>query len=188
MCLMKTEEGFVVRKKFRQRTDFLREQNIYQMLSGTDLPHAEIVDIGDQVIRMLPIPGKNMVEILEIQENTGRIDWRVWDGLVEWLLAFADLTGCVMMDVNLRNFLYDEVEQRIYGLDFEECMEGDILTVPPKLAAYIRNYVPEQTWIKKKIADHILRLFSGRLSADLQEMHVQTAVQEILLQERRKIK
>ena len=114
------------------------------------------------------------------------VEWIVWEELVAWLVKFYHLTGYIMTDVNLRNFLYDATTQTMYGLDFEECMEGDAIKEAAKLAAYILQYSPEKTPAKIKIAEYVLYQFSRHLDTDVQVLLTEAKKQEALLLLRRK--
>jgi len=96
------------------------------------------------------------------------------------------LTGLSMTDVNLRNFLYDENTQTVYGLDFEDCGEDSLLFSAGRLAAFIRTYNPENTRIKQEISQFVLHRFSQQLGVDLQTLFRESKRQETLLLMRRR--
>lgn len=100
------------------------------------------------------------MDCLEEQENTGYVNWDIWKKLVEWLAVLQKQTGFGMTDVNLRNFLYDQESKILYGVDFEECVKTDIITPAASLAAFIRNYFPENTPLKQEISTFILNRFA----------------------------
>ena len=178
-------ETVFVQKQFQQIESFRRELQIYRKLQGSDLPHAEVISTADQTLLLTRLPGKNLVEILEAQENTGTIDWHVWNKLVKWIANFYCLTGFIMTDVNLRNFLYDDSTKTLYGLDFEECSEGDPAFMVSKLAAFIRTYAPKNTPLKQEIAKFVLTGLSRQLSLELPILLLETKKQEALLLMRR---
>lgn len=188
VCLCQVENHPVVVKKYQSRDAFFREQNIYRCLHNNDLPHAKVISAAGNCLIMTHLPGENLVDILEGQERSGIIHWTVWKKLISWMIDFQKITGCIMTDVNLRNFLYASETDTLYGVDFEECKEGSITQTAALLAAYIRNYAPENTPIKRKIAEYVLQEFSHCLSIPMQELLVETEKQEGFLLERRKKK
>ena len=184
--LIKTADGVFVQKTYQQEHAYLQEKLIYRKLQGTEIPRAEVISTKDQMLLLSLLPGKNLVEILEHQESTGVVEWIVWEKLVIWLVDFYHLTGHIMTDVNLRNFLYDAPMQTLYGLDFEGCTQGDPVFMASLLAAYIRTYAPQNTSLKLEIAEYVLRRFSGECSVELQTLFLETQKQEALLERRRK--
>lgn len=181
-------EPGLVYKVFAEKEACLREKTIYEKLFGSALPHASVVRSGEDSLVMTCLPGKDLVEVLEKQEESGSMDWSVWQKLVEWVIGFCEITGFVMADANLRNFIYDENVQILYGVDFEDCAEGDIRQTAAQIAAYILHYAPENTDTKKEIAQYVLHRFSQHLDLDMEDLISETEKQEIALLERRKKK
>lgn len=186
--LCQAENQSVVVKNYQSRDAFCREQNIYKCLQNSELPHAKVISAADDRLVMTYLPGENLVDVLDRQERSGIIHWTVWKKLTSWMVDFHKITGCIMTDVNLRNFLYASETETMYGVDFEECKEGSITQTAALLAAYIRNYAPENTPIKRKIAEYVLQEFSHCLSVPMQELLAETEKQEVFLLERRKKK
>lgn len=183
--LVKVGDVEIVQKQYDQKDNYSRERKIYEMLQGGYLKHAQVTDCGSLWIRMTHLPGRNLVDVLDDQENSGIICQTVWEKLVRWLVDFNTITGLVMTDVNLRNFLYDPETDTLYGVDFEECAEGSLFRTAALLAAYITNYSPENTTVKREIAEYILQEFSCCLNIPMQELLMETERQEAFLLERR---
>ena len=186
--LCQAENQSVVVKNYQSSDAFCREQNIYKCLQNSELPHAKVISAADDRLVMTHLPGENLVDVLDRQERTGIIHWEVWKKLISWLTGFYETTGCIMTDVNLRNFLYAPETDILYGLDFEESEEGSMTRTAALLAAYICNYAPENTPIKRKIAEYVLQEFSHCLGVPMQELLAETEKQEVFLLERRKKK
>lgn len=184
-CLLETDIGVIIQKQYHQESAYRRELLVYEKLRTSDLPHARILQSGDMTICLANLPGKTLLEVLESQEAFGHVEKTVWQKLADWMVEFSRVTGFVMTDVNLRNFLWEEESETVYGLDFEECAEGELITSAARLAAYIRTYTPEQTPVKQKIAKIVLEEFSRRLGADLQMLFLETEKQEACLKLRR---
>lgn len=183
---VQSERGFIVQKLYRDEDSCDNELRIYRMLQGSELPHADIIRAEPLQLSMTWLPGKNLVEILEEQEDSGEVNWSVWEKLVGWLIDFYQLTGLVMTDVNLRNFLWDGETGTVFGVDFEECAEGGLITTAASLVAYIQTYAPEKTPLKQEISDYILQIFSWQLWIPFRALIQETQKQEVLLRMRRK--
>lgn len=176
-------ERYVV-KSFSMEEDFQKELKIYKMLQKIDIPCAKIIMICDKTLLLTELPGENLVDCLEEQENTGYVNWDIWKKLVEWLAVLQKQTGFGMTDVNLRNFLYDQESKILYGVDFEECVKTDIITPAASLAAFIRNYFPENTPLKQEISTFILNRFAYIYDLEIDILLCESQKQETLLKER----
>ena len=164
----------------------MRELHIYQIIKGSLLPCAEILSEDANCVYMTYLPGETLVEILEAQEAAGKWDTLIWESLVDWLIGFHCHTGYSAVDVNLRNFLYDESAEILYGLDFENCIEEELDITASRLAAFIRTYSPEHTPMKQEIAEYVLKCFEKYLDMPLSRLHQKSLEPEAKLLERRK--
>ena len=185
-CLIQTDAGRFVIKTFSAEESFQNELQIYRLLQGTDLPCAKVIKVNHNTLVLSELPGKNLVECLEEQEQMGLPIWDVWEKLVEWLTAFQRHTGFVMTDVNLRNFLYDEKTKTLYGLDFEECGACSMIIPAARVAAYIRTYKLENTLLKQEISQYILTLFAQNCRMEVDSLFLESKRQETKILERRK--
>ena len=184
--LVQRDDGRFVIKAFVTEEDFQRELHIYRALQDTDLPCAKVMEAGSKKLVLSQLPGKTLVECLEQQEETGKPLWTVWEKLVVWLVAFHRHTGLIMTDVNLRNFLYDEETNTLYGLDFEECREGSMVIPGASAAAFIRTYNPENTALKREISNYVLRLYAQHCKMEVEVLILESARQEEKILARRK--
>ena len=162
-----------------------RELQIYRLLQNKGIPCAEVIGVEGNALVLSELPGQNLVVWLERQEQMGRPVWEIWDKLVTWLSAFWHQTGLVMTDVNLRNFLYDEKTKTLYGLDFEECSEGNIEISAARIAAFIRTYKPENTPLKHEISQYVLALFAQNCSQEVEDLFLESRRQETQILQRR---
>lgn len=183
--LVRTDAGQVVIKTFSEEAAFQKERHIYNLLQETDLPCARLIAAENKTLVLSRLPGRNLVDCLEGQEQTGRPVWDIWEKLVEWLIAFQRQTGFLMTDVNLRNFLYDETTNVLYGVDFEECDVCDLAISAARLAAFIRTYKPENTLLKQEIAQYVLNLFARSCGLEVNALLRETERQETRILERR---
>lgn len=184
--LVQTDAGRFVIKTFAQEESFQRERQIYKMLQDKDLPCAEVIGADDKKLVLTELPGRNLVECLQQQEETGVPAWEVWEKLVAWLVAFHRHTGFVMTDVNLRNFLFDDKTKMLYGLDFEECGTCNMMLPAARVAAFIRTYKPENTVLKQEISQYVLELFARSCEMEAESLFLESARQEAEILARRK--
>jgi hypothetical protein len=180
-------ERYVI-KSFSEEESFQKELEIYRMLQTRDFPCARVIIADKKTLVLTELPGINLVDCLEEQEKSGDINFEIWGKLVEWLTAFQKQTGFVMTDVNLRNFLYDKKSRALYGVDFEECAKSDIIATAASLAAFIRNYFPENTPLKREISRFVLEQFARNYDLETEILLHESEKQEIILLERRKNK
>ena len=180
-----TEQGRCVIKKFSEEASFQTELQVYKALHGSTVPCARVLDQQPGILVLSCLPGENLVQWLEQQEQTGAVNWGIWEKLVSWLIGFWKQTGFVMADVNLRNFLYDGEEKVLYGLDFEQCAQGSIAVCAAALAAFICSYRPEHTPLKQKIAQFVLERFSELCDLELPQLQQETEKQAQLIFQRR---
>ena len=184
--LVQTDAGRFVIKTFADEASFQNELHIYSLLQDKALPCAKVIRAEDKTLVLSELPGQNLVECLQQQEQMGRPVWDVWQKLVAWLTAFTRRTGLVMTDVNLRNFLYDEKTKILYAVDFEECGVGSPVICAARVAAFIRTYKPENTLLKQEISQYVLNLFARSCSLEVDDLLRQSRWQEEKLLERRK--
>lgn len=184
--LVQTDAGRFVVKTFSEKGSFQKELQIYRLLQGKDVPCAKVIRADNKTLVLSELPGQNLVECLQQQEQTGMPVWEVWEKLVAWLTAFQRHTGFVMTDVNLRNFLYDEKTKILCGLDFEECGVGSMVIPAARVAAFIRTYKPENTALKQEISQYVLNLFAQSCSLEFDVLFRESRRQEVKILERRK--
>lgn len=185
-CLVQTAGGRFVKKTFSEEGAFQKELEIYSLLQDKNIPCAQVLRAEAQTLTLTHLPGQTLVDCLQQQEQTGRLQWAVWEKLVAWLTAFSRQTGFVMTDVNLRNFLYDEKTQTLYGLDFEECQVGTMLIPAARVAAYIRTYKPENTLLKQELSQYVLGLFASSCGLEADALIQESGRQEAMLLQSRK--
>lgn len=184
--LMQTEAGRFVKKTFADAGAFQKELHIYSLLEGKRLPCAKVIAAENNALILSELPGQTLLECLEQQEGTGQPVWEIWEKLVAWMITFWRLTGFVMTDVNLRNFLYDEKTKTLYGLDFEACSAGSIVTAIAGVAAYIRTYKPDNTWLKQEISQYVLELAAKSCLKEVEILLQESKQQEEQILNRRK--
>lgn len=185
-CLIQTDGGQFVQKTFSTEEAFEKELQIYRLLQNTGLPCAKVIETTTQSLVLSQLPGKTLVECLDDQEQRNLPVWEVWGKLVGWLVDFQKHTGYVMTDVNLRNFLYDETKNILYGLDFEECSIGSMCICAARTAAFIRTYTPENTLLKQAISQYVLERFASCCGIETEALTQESKRQEAKILEQRK--
>ena len=185
-ALIRTDGGRVVKKTFADEAAFQNELHIYKLLQDTPLPCARLMGTERNTLLLSELPGQTLVDWLERQEQTGLPLWPMWEQLADWLSAFHRYTGLVMTDVNLRNFLYDEATNTLYGLDFEECGPGSMLVPAARAAAFIRTYRPANTLLKQEISHYVLARFARSCGLEADTLAAESRHQEQALLARRK--
>lgn len=118
------------------------------------------VRLGDCVPKMLhSLPGilvmeylraPNLLDVLEMQEKNG-FDPAPWRALRGCLRGIHGCTGMTPEDGNLRNFLWDG--GRIAAVDLEHYRCGQPEEAALRIAAFVLEYRPKDTPLKKSIAE-----------------------------------
>ncbi len=186
--LIQSETDCYVSKRFLTMEGFRRELEVYKLLRDRGLPSAQVAAVLDMQLLLTKLPGSDLVDCLERQERSQYPKWLLWEKLVDWQLRFHEITGFVMTDVNLRNFLYDDQAKVLYGVDFEECTRGSLFESAAKTAAFIRTYDPENTPMKQNISKFVLQRFAQSCGFEMDLLFRESKRQELLLLERRKNK
>ncbi len=154
-------QGPVVEKIFADRACAEKEIFVYDLLRGRTLRVPRLIEVKADRIYLSYLQGQDFVTLLEQQEKTG-VDMHPWFLLVDWLLEFHRLTGLIMTDVNLRNFLYLPDERTAAGLDFEQCAPGEPAEMMACLCAFILLYNPPFTQEKNSIVREIGRCLAEK--------------------------
>lgn len=152
-------------KEFMDQAHYYTERRIYRMIQGRGLS-PELLGWSDehQRLEVSYINGKTVIEALENYEKKGQIQEAI--GLLEkvllWLETFYESIPkeegqLVYQDINLRNFLL--YEDRIYGIDFECCEQGDERYELVKVIAMYLQYTPIESAFKKRVAEKLMELY-----------------------------
>lgn len=177
-------EQDIVSKKFTDADRFCIETEIGDLLQNSDLltPRRLSIDPQNLTINYAFIKGTPVVDLIETGE--------LWEAqniigqICAWLESFYNLTlrakgeQLILGDIHLRNFLYEETSQSIYGIDFEDCRTGRIETDIARLYTFILHYDPAFTPRKKALAAYLWTAMSAALPLDkpffLQEVRRET--------------
>lgn len=137
-----------VRKLFDSPDDWLAEETTLRLLAGKiAVPRILAAVPGILLMEYLPFP--TLLDELERQERAG-FSAAPWLALRGWLAEVHRLTRLAPGDGNLRNFLWNG--KQIYGLDFEGYHSAASDEAFAQIAAYILEYTPKDTPVKRQAA------------------------------------
>lgn len=169
----------VVEKHFHNLADWERECGAYNSIAGM-LPVPRIVrkSPGLLVLEYLPYP--SFLSVLEEQERYGFHE-EPWIALTKWLQDCFERTGMLPSDTNLRNFLWDKQNCRVYGIDLESYSSLSISDCGASLIAMLLSYDPCDTQIKITAAGLMasyLKLDQSKISASCNSLRAHRAVKD----------
>ena len=184
----------VVVKHFTDPIRFHMEKEIGELLQETDLstPRRLSVNEQEQEIIYAYVPAVPLVDIIET-EDLDKL-YTIFTRMCTWMMKFYSIiqekTGqqYILGDVHLRNFLYDDRDGQVFGVDFEECRPGRIETDVARLYTFILHYEPAFTPRKKALADYLLKKFHSfiELNEDFLQSEIGRETAELLLRRHRR--
>ena len=142
-------EQYFIKKIFSSSERFQRECFILAQLIGEKLATPAVISISEQppILEYEYIAGDTVLEYLE--KNTDEESClNVLEKVLDWLADFYNImyrkTGkCwILQDVHLRNFIVSSKDGRVYGVDYEECLEGSVEQDLAKILLYLVTYEP----------------------------------------------
>lgn len=164
-----------VEKNYLYLKEAETERELYATLGGK-LPLPQILSGGPDVLVTEYLPFPHLLDVLKQQEHQG-FQPEPWKELAEWLLCCYVICGKLPANGNLRNFLWDQRDHRIIGIDLEEYRPQTPEECGGSFTAYIRQYDPTGTPVKENAARLIAQLLGVSVSA-------QETAQNRLLQKR----
>ncbi|MGI6452331.1 MAG: hypothetical protein ACOX0E_02425 [Syntrophomonadaceae bacterium] len=168
---------FLVYKKYSRKDRMAKELEIFQRLSPKGVLVPKVYGTGDDYVLLEYLEGNLLLDLWERQEaalavagsSLNRMDYGLISPLCCWFkdfyIALQGIDGrqMIMGDVNFRNFI---VNNRIYGIDLEECREGKIEEDVGSLCAFALTYRPAFTSWKIAMVRELLRNFIGEFKLD----------------------
>lgn len=138
-------------KNFHSKISYHKEKHILSILSGTDLCPQIISDCENQLEISLV---KGITLSQAIADN---IDlFTVFEKLVQWIIQFNSITHNICLDdINLKNFIYSQSEDKIYGIDFECWHNGDNTVNFESVLAMIETVDFKDNLLQRKLYNHI---------------------------------
>ncbi|MEN6325461.1 MAG: hypothetical protein ABFD18_04510 [Syntrophomonas sp.] len=166
------EHGDIVIKAFTDLSRFQVEKKMGDLVENSGLltPCRLAVNEENLVIIYEYIDGSPVVDLIESIELSQAED--IIRKICTWLVNFYSITlmkmGCqyILGDIHLRNFLYEQASNKVYGIDFEECRPGRIETDAARLYTFILNYDPAFTARKKNLVACFWETLSASLVLD----------------------
>lgn len=155
------DECKIVTKVFTEQRRFLTEKRIVDILDDTDLLTPFRISIDETSLTII-YTYEDAIPVVEYIENKNlELAKHIFKYICEWLIDFYRIIKerkgkqYILGDIHLKNFLYDEKTDSLYGIDFEECRPGRIETDVARLYVFILNYDPALTVRKKELATYI---------------------------------
>ena len=184
-------KGYLVYKKYSRPDRMYTEMEMLRYLSSKDVPVPQICGSGDDYIVEEYLDGTLLLdrfcwlEDIHGSETTTLADStrRLISHLCCWFKAFHDalpeMNGrrLIMGDVNFRNFIV--VNEKVYGIDLEECREGSIEEEVGSLCAFALTYTPSFTLWKMVTVGEVLRVFTAGFNLD-QELVIKEINRQLL--------
>lgn len=185
------EERYLVCKKYSCPERMPGEAEMLRLLKEKGVSVPQIYGTGRDYILMEYLEGTLLLDRycrLESSDgpdcgSPGEPASRLLRDLCRWFKGFyqasREIAGrqLIMGDVNFRNFI---VREKIYGIDLEECREGEIEEDVGSLCAYALTYTPSFTLWKMALVREMLRLFAAELGLD-QEFLKREVKKELLV-------
>lgn len=183
--------GYLVYKRYSRPDRMRKEIEMLLLLSVSGVPVPQVWATGDDYIveeyldGTLLLDGFCWLEDVHGSETTSLADStrRFVSRLCYWFKAFhnalPEVNGrrLIMGDVNFRNFIV--VNEKVYGIDLEECREGSIEEEVGSLCAFALTYNPSFTLWKMVTVGEVLRVFNAEFNLD-QEIVIKEIKRQLL--------
>jgi len=134
----------VVAKIFEDADSARYETHIAQKLLKRDCPVPDVLYIGEHMMITEFIKGKVLVDLLfedrefpvcDVISSLERIYRSLWD---------ID-PSLILRDMNMRNFIFEKEQSRVFRVDLESVSEGDVCRDVGQLVAFCISYDPPFT-------------------------------------------
>ena len=141
-------------KRFEDPGAFQRELEMVKKLYSAGISVPKVIDAADNTIVYEWINGVTYHTLTECFERKHAA------ALTEWLWHYYEAAGILRGDVNLRNFIYCDEDNKCYSIDFEdECAAGDREEDMGRMIAFAVTYEPPFSTAKKHCAKILLDEF-----------------------------
>lgn len=141
-----------------------KEYNVLKLLYDNNVNVPKIISSNNDTIIMEDLGDLTLLEWLIREEKNKSYNYhKTIIDLYNFFQEFYKTTKCalgeqyILKDVNLRNFIIKN--DVIYGLDFELCEEGSIVSDIGSLVAYIITYSPVGSDWKYKFVNDLIHIF-----------------------------
>ena len=138
-------------KKFHSKISYHKEKYILSILAGTDLC-PQIINDSENKLEISLVNGITLSQAIE-----DNIDlFTVFEKLIQWIMQFNSTTQNICLDdINLKNFIYSQKEDKIYGIDFECWHNGDNAVNFASVLAIIETANFKDKLLQEKLHSHI---------------------------------
>ena len=157
------EEELVVWKQY-ELGDTMYELAMLKLLNNNKLKVPTVLAASDDGILLQYIEGTNLCHLFAEAEKNGDYAEDIVLMLAGWFKKYYRATGGKSRgDINLRNFIYNEHDGVLYGIDFENTVFRSAAYDIGDLLAYMVNYEPAFTewkceWVRRAAVAFIMEL------------------------------
>ena len=143
--------GNTVIKLFHSKIAYRKEKELLSILAGFNIS-PQIISIKENQLEISLINGITLAEVIDKAENI----FHIFRKFVEWITEFNSITENICLDdINLKNFIYSETEDKIYGIDYECWHYGDNKSNFGALLAIILAAKFANTDLQNNLYNHI---------------------------------
>lgn len=139
----------VVLKIFSQKQRMDRELEVKDILKKYRMKTPDVLNVFSSAVVYQMIDAPNVLSLLDWGEEANISPREVGKWLIKicnYLLEYNQVTGLILGDSNLRNFLLFDNE--IWGIDFEVSKRGGVEEDIGRLIAFIITYDPKFSKVK----------------------------------------
>ncbi|MFO7151800.1 MAG: hypothetical protein DIU66_000985 [Bacillota bacterium] len=189
------QEQYCILKIFKNTEGLYKESELLEILKGKSVRVPQILRTGSNYLILEYVDGENLTDLIERMENK-RLPpeslFPVADSLCEWLKSFYEVLreafhkNIIMKDVNLRNFIV--MDEKIYGIDFEEAGEGSPEEDLGKICAFLLTYEPEYTKSKLELVRYIFDTATKKLNLNPDAIAYEMERELFAIKKRRNLK
>lgn len=183
-------EGTYILKTFKLKEDFLREKELLSLLKSAGVNVPSIIKWEKNSLYLEDLGKETFLHWYEGAEKQDTLDLSVIYELSAWLKGFYKAAGefynegITLHDVNFRNFII--VDNKIYGIDFEETKKGKVWEDAGKLLAYGLTYDPPMTEWKVNFRNKFIDILSKVLNIEKDKIREEEKKELKAIEKRRK--
>lgn len=116
-----TFDNNTVIKQFHSHIACSKEKHLLEILNGSGLC-PQLLAHSESCLETEYISGITLAQAISEQYDVKHI----FQLLLEWVIKFNTIAGDIVLDdINLKNFIYNPVQDKVYGMDFECWHNGD---------------------------------------------------------------
>lgn len=168
------DQGSYILKRFENHENYLREKEILSILKKAGVRVPTIIKAQDDYLHLEDLGQVNFLDWYEKEEKNKTLDLSMAYELLGWLKDFYsalfDFYGeqLILYDINFKNFIL--VDDKIYGIDFEQVQPGNIEEDAGRLTAFALTYDPSMTGWKKNFRNKFIDILSEKLNIEKEKI------------------